>query len=107
MKIRSCPNCGYRQPYAHYIKNTFFQLKPAGLTCKECGSKLFVSGKRRFLVVIIGMLPILLSAEIRAFFTDMGYSKAASIAGFMVIFLSWSMLIYGFDTFKLKEKSAA
>jgi hypothetical protein len=105
MKIRSCPNCGYRQPYTHYIKNTFFHSRLAGLTCKECDSKLIVSGKRRFLVVIIGMLPILFSSEIRAFFTDMGYSEVVSIAGFMIIFLSWFLIIYGFDTFKLKEKS--
>ena len=104
MKIRTCPNCGYKYSFSEYLKKFLFKLIDSSWTCANCGSELSFSIGRRTLVAIVGMLPIGFSLFIRDIFQNIGLSKGLSWIVFILIFAIWTILIYSLDTFTLIKK---
>lgn len=104
MKVRTCPNCGYKYSFSQYLKNFLFKLVDSSWTCANCGSELSYSIGRRTLVAIVGMLPIGFSSFIRDIFQNIGLSKGLSWIVYILIFAIWTILIYSLDTFTLIKK---
>lgn len=104
MKIRTCPNCGYKYSFAEYIRKFLFKLVDSSWIRAKCGSELSFSIGRRTLLAVVGLLPIGFNSTIREMFQNLGLSKGFSWIVFILIFTVWTILIYSFDAFTLVRK---
>lgn len=106
MKIRTCPNCGYKYSFVDYLKKMTLKLVNSSWNCPDCDSKLSFNIGRRTLVAIIGMLPIGFVSLIIDAIQNIGVSKGLSWIISFLIFLIWIIWIYSFDTFTVINKSS-
>ncbi len=104
MKIRTCPNCGYKYSFLQYLKNFLFKFIDSNLTCANCGSTMSFSMGRRIFVAIVAMLPFGFSTFIADIFQNMGLSKSLSWVVFFLILTIWTIMIYSLDTFTKRDK---
>ena len=104
MKIRTCPNCGYKYSFSDYLKKMLFKVIDSSWPCANCGSELSFNIKRRTLVAIVSMIPIGFGSFIINIFQNIGLSKGLSWIVFILIFAIWVILIYSLDTFTLIKK---
>ena len=105
MKIRTCPNCGYRYPLKVYYRKFIFKFVDSRWNCEKCNSVLTFSFGRRMLVILIALLPILLYTVLNPDRGEYLHLPAwLKYTLFIVVTLIWAFIISGFDTFSVVKK---
>lgn len=105
MKVRTCPNCGYKYSFGLHLRKHFFQNVFSNWKCKNCGTTLTIDAKRRILLALIGIVPVGLLPILTDFL--MGYYLGSQISWTLSITLVviWAVFIFSLDHFYIAERS--
>ncbi|MCC8360331.1 hypothetical protein [Salinimicrobium sediminilitoris] len=103
MKVRTCPNCGYKYSFWLHLRKHFFQNVFSAWDCKNCGAKLTVDAKRRILLLVIGVLPVAALPILADFFMGYYLGSPTSWTVAIVLVIIWGTFIFSLDHFYLAE----
>ncbi|NJW53222.1 hypothetical protein [Salinimicrobium oceani] len=103
MKVRTCPNCGYKYSFGYHLKKHFFQNVFSSWECASCGIKLTVDAKRRILLAVVGILPVGALPILADFFMGYYLGRPVSWTLSVLLVVIWCIYIFSLDHFCLAE----
>jgi len=106
MNYRTCPNCGYKYSRKSYYKKLFNRYHENKWHCTECKAPLDFDFRRRFFIIIIGVIPIGFFDNFSNYLiANLHLNNWLSYAILVFITIIWNLFVYSFDKFVvLKNK---
>lgn len=103
MKVRTCPNCGYKYTFWLHLRKHFFQNVFSAWECRNCGVKLTVDARRRILLAVVGIFPIGALPIMTDFLMGYYLGRPVSYTISLILVLIWATFIFSLDHFYLAE----
>lgn len=104
MKVRTCPNCGYKYSFWLHLRKHFFTNVFSSWNCINCDANLIVDAKRRILLLVIGIVPVAALPILADFFMGYYLGRPVSWALSVVLVIIWATYIFSLDHFRLAEE---
>jgi uncharacterized protein (DUF983 family) len=113
MKIRTCPNCNHKHSFRFNLKNS--SMYGTKWNCTKCATLLTYDWNRRFLLVLISVIPFLIFGDsffvkVRSILEQFSISLWPTYLLMIALFIIWCLIITSFENYVLlesKEKKAA
>jgi CXXC-20-CXXC protein len=107
MKVRTCPHCGYKYPIGEYVKKIVFRIVFSEWDCPSCNKRItFDFGRRVKVALCFGGLYILLSLFVSFLKMRFGMTPFLWVV-LLVVFITGSIFIFTFDTFRKVESDVS
>lgn len=103
MKVRTCPNCGYKYSFWLHLRKHFFQNVFSAWECRNCGVKLTVDAQRRILLAVVGIFPIGAVPIMTDFLMGYYLGRPLSYTVAVILAFIWATFIFSLDHFHLAE----
>ena len=103
MKVRTCPNCGYKYSFWLHLRKHFFQNVYSPWECRNCGAKLKVDANRRILLLVVGVVPIGALPIMADFLMGYYLGRPVSWTVAVILVIIWATFIFSLDHFHLAE----
>lgn len=107
MKVRTCPNCGYKYSFWLHLRKHFFYNVFSAWECRNCGVKLTVDARRRILLAVIGVIPFAALPILVDFLMGYYLGRPISWTISLVLMVTWATFIFSLDHFYLAEGETA